>query len=102
MSTKTVLLCVAIAVAAIGAPALVNARAYIDVEIAPPASRVEVVPAARVGYVWAPGYYNYNGHDHVWVSGHYIHQHSGHHWTADHWEQHGDRWHHEQGHWDRD
>ena len=76
--------------------------AYLDVEIAPPESRVEVIPSARAGYAWAPGYYNYSGHQHVWVGGRCIHERHGHHWTADRWEQHGTRWHHEAGRWDHD
>ena len=48
---------------------MASARVYIDVDIAPPPVRVEVVPVARVGYVWAPGYWYWSGHQHVWVGG---------------------------------
>ena len=102
MSNKILLLCAAIGVAAAAAPMLGNARTYVDIEIAPPAARVEVAPGIRAGYLWAPGYYNYTGHRHVWVPGRYMRERSGHHWSNDRWEQRGDRWHHEHGRWDRD
>jgi len=45
---------------------------YADVAVAPPPPRVVIEPAVRVGYVWAPGYWRWNGHQHVWTDGHYI------------------------------
>jgi hypothetical protein len=36
---------------------------------APPAPRYESIPAPRNGYVWAPGYWNWQGNQHVWVEG---------------------------------
>jgi hypothetical protein len=85
-----------------GAPALAQARVYLDVDVAPPPDRVEVVPAARPGYVWVPGYWDYNGHHHVWAKGHWVHERHGYHWTDDHWVEHNGRWHHDRGHWDHD
>ena len=35
------------------------AATYIDVRVAPPPPRHEMVPAARPGYVWAPGYWDW-------------------------------------------
>jgi len=102
MLTRTLLSCAVVGIAAMATPMLASARTYVDVELAPPEARVELVPEARRGYAWAPGYYNYSHREHVWVGGRYIHQRHGHHWTADRWEQRGDRWHHEAGRWDRD
>lgn len=102
MSLRVAILCSTIGIAASLAPASAGARVYLDVQVAPPASRVEVIPQARSGYVWSPGYYNWSGRNHVWVNGHYIRGRRGHHWVADRWEQHGDRWHHERGRWDHD
>ena len=76
------------------------ARVDVDITVAPPAERVEVVPAPRSGYVWAPGYYRWDGGHHIWVKGHWIREREGHHWVAHRWEQRGDRWHFEEGHWD--
>jgi WXXGXW repeat (2 copies) len=100
MIIRTALLCAAIGVAASALPSTASARAYVDIDIAPPAARVETIPAPRRGYVWAPGYWNYSGHRHVWVGGHYIHERRGHHWVADNWEQHDGRWRRSPGHWD--
>ena len=79
-----------------------SARAFVDIEIAPPPVREEIVPAPRHGYVWAQGYWNWNGHRHVWVAGHWVRARRGYHWIAPHWEQRGPRWHYEPGIWIRD
>jgi WXXGXW repeat (2 copies) len=102
MLIRTGLFCAAMGIAAFIAPTPGSARVYLDVNVAPPAAQVEVVPVERRGYAWAPGYYNWSGHEHVWVGGRYIKQRSGHHWVADRWEQHGDSWRHEPGRWDHD
>jgi len=39
----------------------------VDVDVAPPPPRVVEYPAPRAGFVWAPGYWNWNGHEHVWA-----------------------------------
>ncbi len=92
-------LCVTAAVSL--APAVSSAGVNIDVDIAPPAPRVEVVPPNRAGYVWAPGYWDYRGHDHVWVEGRLLREHRGQHWVPERWEQHGSKWHMERGRWER-
>jgi hypothetical protein len=79
-----------------------QARVYVDVDVAPPPPRVEVVPAPRAGYVWVPGYYAYNGHRHVWNHGHWVRERHGYHWSADRWVERNGRWHHDRGRWDRD
>ena len=99
MTIKTAMFCVALAAGA-ALPSVGSARVYVDVDVAPPAPRVETIPEARVGYVWAPGYWAYNGHEHVWVNGHYIREHHGHHWVADRWEERHGRWHRVEGHWE--
>jgi len=69
------------------------------VQTAPPAPRVEVIPAAREGYVWAPGYWNWNGTSYVWVDGRYLQDQSGAVYVAPRWEAsngryafYGERW----------
>ena len=66
MSMKALVFCVAVGLGAIASESL-NARAIVDIDVAPPAPREEVVPAPRVGFVWAPGYWNWDGHKHVWA-----------------------------------
>ena len=100
MSIRTLALCTAIGVAASVTPELGSARVYLDVNVAPPAAQVEIIPRARSGYVWSPGYYNWTGRRHVWVGGRMIRGRSGQHWTSDRWDQRGDSWHHERGRWD--
>ena len=69
-----------ISVSAVAAP-------YIDVRVAPPPPRHEVVPAARAGYTWAPGYWDWRGHRHVWVSGHWERERHGYVYHEPRWEQ---------------
>lgn len=69
---------------------------------APPPPRVEVIPAPRHGYVWAPGYWNWEHNHHVWAAGHFVPARYGHHWVPDRWSRHNDGWHHDNGHWDHD
>ena len=90
-------------VAAVAAPVAVDAkRLVIDVNVAPPPERVEVVPAVRAGYVWAPGYWRWDRGRHVWVKGYWVRERRGYHWTPHRWQERGKRWHFEAGHWDRD
>jgi WXXGXW repeat (2 copies) len=73
----------------------------IDIDVAPPAPRVEVIPGPRAGYVWAPGFWEWRGNAHVWVPGHWIGERRGWHWVPDRWDQVGPHWHHYPGHWER-
>ena len=90
-----------IAGSALIAPTVVSAAVFVDVGIAPPAPQVEVVPAPRAGFVWAPGYWDYRDHGHVWVGGRWIPERRGWHWVPDRWEQRGPHWHHVPGVWVR-
>jgi hypothetical protein len=73
----------------------------IDVQIAPPAPRVVVVPPPRVGWEWAPGYWRWDGHQHVWVEGRWLHARPGFHWVGEHWVEHHGHYRFVQGHWAR-
>ena len=99
--TKALFVTLCIAGGAVGAPTLAAAAVGIDINIAPPAPQVEVVPPPRVGYVWAPGFWEYRDGHHVWVPGRWVGERHGYHWVADHWVQRGPNWHHERGHWER-
>ncbi|MDQ6917433.1 MAG: YXWGXW repeat-containing protein [Pseudomonadota bacterium] len=100
MSLKTRILVgmLATSAALVSLPSL--ARVYV-VEVAPPPPRVEVVPAPRVGYVWAPGYWGWRGHRHVWVNGNWVRERRGYHWEPHHWVERNGRWHFEEGRWHR-
>lgn len=76
------------------------AAPLLEIEVAPPPVRVEPVPAPRVGFEWAPGYWRWDGHTHVWEAGHWEHARPGHHWVAAHWEEHHRHHRFIEGHWD--
>jgi hypothetical protein len=88
------------------APAYAAVNFSFGVEVAPPPPQVEVVPAPRPGYIWAPGYWNWEGGRHVWVDGRWVGERRGYAYVPDHWVEyndgHGRHWHREPGHWDRD
>src|ERR1700676_5578896 len=100
-SHKALLLGLVIAASTVAAPTMASAGVFVDIDVAPPPVRVEVVPPPRVGYAWAPGFWAWRGHGHVWVPGRGIGEHGGYHWIPDGWEQRGPHWHHERGHWER-
>ena len=85
----------------LAAVSLAQAAPLIDIEIAPPAPRVVEAPPPREGYVWAPGYWAYRGHEHVWIDGHWLRERHGYHWVADRWVTHEGRYRYEAGHWER-
>jgi hypothetical protein len=91
-------LCIAAGSLATLAPA---GAADIYVRIAPPPPRQEVVPVVRPGWVWVPGYWNWNGRRYVWVNGHRVRGRHGSHWVPDRWSEDHGRWRRERGHWDR-
>ncbi|UUZ54801.1 YXWGXW repeat-containing protein [Massilia sp. H-1] len=49
----------------LSASAQIGVNLYVDT--APPAPRYESIPAPRSGYVWAPGFWNWEGNRHVWI-----------------------------------
>jgi hypothetical protein len=83
MSLRKILLSLLVA-GSITAPAVSQARVDVDINIAPPPPRVEVIPPPRGGYVWAPGYWRWEGHRHVWVPGHWARVRVGYHWVPEH------------------
>jgi hypothetical protein len=78
-----------------------HGRAFVDIDVRPPPPRVVVAPGARRGYVWAPGYWRWDGRRHVWVDGRWLRERRGYHWQPAHWEERRGHWHFEDGHWDR-
>ncbi len=104
MSPKTLILCVLLALSSSACAVAPTRRpaAIVDIGVRPPPPRVVVVPRPRAGYVWAPGYWRWDGRRHVWVGGHWLRERRGYHWLPDHWEERGNgRWHFEAGHWER-
>ena len=79
----------------------IPASADVLVRVAPPAPRVEVVPEARRGYTWAPGYWDWKRGRHVWVKGHWVRERKGYVYNAPTWEEHNGRWRMHRGAWAR-
>ena len=100
MSLRKFILCSAFVLGAAAIPMASDAKVVV-VEVAPPAVRVETVPAARKGHYWAPGYWGWRGGKHVWVAGHFVRERPGHHWVPHRWEQREGRWHLHEGFWER-
>lgn len=92
------------AAALLSSAAFLPLQASADVLIvhdAPPPPRHEVVPAARHGYEWAPGYWNWNGHRYIWVKGHWEHVHPGMAYHHPEWRQGDHGWELDRGGWRR-
>jgi len=98
---RTLRVALLICAGAIAAPSLGSAAVLVDIDIAPPAPRVEVMQGPRAGFVWAPGYWAWRGGAHAWVQGHWIRERPGYHWVPDVWVQAGPHWHYAPGHWER-
>ncbi|HJT96778.1 MAG TPA: YXWGXW repeat-containing protein [Rhodanobacteraceae bacterium] len=86
---------------ALGGTGIAQAATVIYADIAPPAVRVEHVPHARAGHVWAPGHWGWRHHKYVWVEGRWMHQRHGYHYRPARWEHEGNRWRYYDGGWDR-
>jgi WXXGXW repeat (2 copies) len=92
MSMRKMLSCLSIVSSAVAMPAVAQIHVIapappgIVVHVAPPMPQVEVIPGPRAGYVWAPGYWQWQGERHVWVSGRHVASRPGHYWVADGWQ----------------
>jgi hypothetical protein len=96
----------AFAVIALSSAAFVPAQSYasdVGVNIVignpPPPPRYEAVPAPRHGYVWVPGFWDWNGRRHVWIAGHWERARPGYAYYRPEWHREGDRWVLNRGHW---
>nr|AUN35576.1 putative lipoprotein [uncultured bacterium] len=81
-------------------PAFAAVDVYVDV--APPAPRHEVVPAPRHGYIWQPGYWDYDHGRHAWHKGYWVKERRGYYWHPARWEERNGRYHFVKGRWDRE
>jgi hypothetical protein len=72
------------------------------VVVAPPPVRVETYgPPPEPGFIWATGYWRWEGGQHVWVPGHWEHPHPHQRWVPHHWVHERDGWVLVEGHWER-
>jgi hypothetical protein len=86
-------------VAAAPLPSLAQSNVSLYIGTAPPAPVYERVPAPRPGYVWAPGYWNWNGHRHVWAPGYWVVERPGYVYNAPVWYQNNGGWYMEPARW---
>ena len=101
MSMRNLLLCAMITLGPVALPAAAQVSVNIEIGVPPPPLRYEVVPAPRPGYIWAPGYWQWEGQRHVWASGRWVAAQPGSYWVADSWEPRNGRHHFKPGHWER-
>jgi hypothetical protein len=101
----TALAAAAVSTSALVIPAMLTPAAAQGINVMigtpPPAPVYEVVPAPRAGYVWAPGYYRWEGGRHVWTQGRWMAERAGYRWVPDRWDHGPKGWYHTAGRWDR-
>ncbi|MFY2100324.1 YXWGXW repeat-containing protein [Achromobacter xylosoxidans] len=81
----------ALSLGALSVPGVARAGVAISIDVAPP-PRVEVLPPPRVGYVWAPGHWEWVGGRHAWIGGVWMPARPG-------YVYHGPEWRQRHGHW---
>ena len=101
---KRILLTAAAVLISTAAFAPVHAQQYSRTEVivvqkAPPAMRTERIPAARRGFEWVPGYWDWNGRRYTWVAGHYEKVRPGYVYARPEWRRDRDGWVLERGGW---
>ena len=101
MLMKKVLVSALFAIGAVAIPLPSMADVDVNLGFGPPAAVVEVVPGPRQGYVWSPGYYNYENNRHVWVKGESVREREGYTYQPNRWVEHDGRWNLERSRWDR-
>ncbi|HEC54214.1 MAG TPA: hypothetical protein ENI30_02795 [Gammaproteobacteria bacterium] len=85
--------------------AFVSTPSFAETEViirqAPPAERVEVIPAQRPGYAWDRGHWQWERGAYAWVPGHWQPVMHNARWEPGHWESRGPNWYWREGHWIR-
>ena len=70
--------------------------------VAPPVAIVEPPPPPRVGFVWAPGFWRWDGHRHDWQAGHWEAEREGEDYIAPEWVEAPGGWRFVPEHWKHD
>ncbi|MGN6481911.1 YXWGXW repeat-containing protein [Luteibacter sp.] len=83
-------------------PRLARNETLVKVDHEPPQHPTEEEPAERVGWVWARGYWQWDGHDYTPVRGHWERERPGYHYVHPFWEQRNGRWVFHAGVWAKD
>ena len=98
---KKILLASMLAASVAGIAVPLPASAAIIVQTAPPPMRHEIVPEARRGYLWVPGYWDWLSNRHVWVKGAWQRERKGYRYNQPAWEERDGRWQMNRGGWAR-
>ncbi len=90
-----------VASAAMYFPAAAQAQVGVNIIIGtpPPPVRYEVVPRPRHGYVWAPGYWGWNGRQYIWIQGHWERVRPGWLYQRPQWRHERNGWYLDRGGW---
>jgi hypothetical protein len=80
-------------------PSMAASNVSLYIGSAPPAPLYERIPAPRNGYVWAPGYWAWNGHRHHWAPGYWIAERPGYVYSAPAWYQGSGGWYMQEARW---
>jgi YXWGXW repeat-containing protein len=103
MRIRSVVAGVALSLAMLGIGGAVQARDIaVEIGVAPPPERVEVVPAPRPGYIYERGHYTWDGRAYVWSEGRFIEERPGHVYAPPVIEHRGEHYYFRSGHWDDD
>ncbi|MFY3306215.1 hypothetical protein [Achromobacter ruhlandii] len=86
---------------ALAVPGVAQAGVAISIDVAPPPPRVEVVPPPRVGYVWAPGHWEWVSGRHAWIEGAWLPARPGYVYHRPEWRQRHGHWVYYEGRWAR-
>ena len=93
MFKKTILGAALAASALVGLlPTAADAQVSIVLQNGPPQPVYEVVPAARPGYVWAPGHHQWRNNQYVWTTGQWYRERPGYNFQGAQWVQRNGRW----------
>jgi hypothetical protein len=76
-----------------------NRTQVVVVKQAPPALRAESVPAARRGFEWVPGHWDWSGKRYTWVGGRYEKIRAGYVFKRPEWRRDANGWILERGGW---
>ena len=83
--------------------AAAGTQVSVQIGVAPPPPRYEIVPPPRIGYVWAPGYWRWDPYArrHVWIVGRWMPARRGYYYRPPRWEHYGPGWRFHDGYWGR-
>ena len=90
---------VAVALEVAAFPAAARTQVEFFVNGPPPPVYHEVVPAPRVGWVWAPGYWDWRTHRYQWVRGHWVRERPRYYYAPARWVASGDRYYYSRPQW---